>query len=93
MMAAARSARSTPAPGHLERLLSQVGSHAPVVTVHDAASHAMAWVGSVLGQRVVPVGVDRFGESGTVSELYRALGLDAASIVNAGLTACQRTSA
>lgn len=92
MTAAARSARSAQAPGHLEQLLSQVGSHAPVVTVHDAASHAMAWVGSVLGQPVVPVGVDRFGESGTVPELYRALGLDAASIVNAGLMACQRAS-
>jgi hypothetical protein len=40
---------------------------APIVTVHDAASHALAWLGSVFGQRVDPgrrrrvrpIGLDR----------------------------------
>jgi len=86
---AARSASVSPRPGHLEQLL--VGAHrdAPIVTIHDAASHAMAWVGSVLGQRLVPIGVDRFGESGTLNEVYGAVGLDAETIVNAGLMAVE----
>ena len=43
---------------------------APIVTVHDGASHAMAWLGSALGVPCVPLGVDDFGQSGTVAELY-----------------------
>ncbi|HEX2152974.1 MAG TPA: transketolase C-terminal domain-containing protein [Acidimicrobiia bacterium] len=87
LAAAARSAQAPARPGHLERLLGAAGAGASIVTVHDAASHTMAWVGSVLGQRVVPVGVDRFGESGTVSEVYALVGLDVGSLVNAGLLA------
>ena len=45
---------------------------APVVTVHDAASHAMAWLGSALGVPAVPLGVDQFGQSGTIADLYDA---------------------
>jgi pyruvate dehydrogenase E1 component len=90
---AARTARSVAEPGHLERLLRTAGRDAPIVTVHDAATHSMAWVGSVLGQTVVPVGVDRFGESGTIEEVYRLVGLDTGAIVNAGLFAASRTGA
>jgi pyruvate dehydrogenase E1 component len=86
---ASRSARSSVPSGHLERLLRAAGSGAPVVTVHDAATHSMAWVGSVLGQVIVPVGVDSFGESGTIEEVYRLFGLDNAGIVNAGLLAAE----
>ncbi len=60
---------------------------APIVTVHDASSHAMAWLGSALGVPAVPLGVDSFGQSGTVADLYALHDLDAGSIVNAGLAA------
>ncbi|MCL1595304.1 MAG: pyruvate dehydrogenase, partial [Actinomycetia bacterium] len=61
--------------GHIESLIQPHERNAPIVTVHDAASHAMAWLGSVFGQRVVPIGVDRFGESGSIAELYDVFGL------------------
>jgi pyruvate dehydrogenase E1 component len=35
----------------------------------------------------VPLGVDTFGQSGTVADLYALHDLDAGSIVNAGLAA------
>jgi pyruvate dehydrogenase E1 component len=60
---------------------------APVVTVHDAASHAMAWLGSALGVPAVPLGVDAFGQSGSVADLYELHDLTAGSIVNAALAA------
>lgn len=60
---------------------------APVVTVHDAASHAMAWLGSALGAPAVPLGVDKFGQSGSVSDLYEIFDLTPGSIVNASLAA------
>jgi pyruvate dehydrogenase complex dehydrogenase (E1) component len=63
-----------------------VGSEkAPIVTVHDAASHAMAWLGSALGVPCVPLGVDQFGQSGSVRELYELHDLLPGSIVNAAL--------
>lgn len=78
------SARPRPTGGHLEHLFSP---RAPVVTVHDAASHTMAWLGAALGVPVVPLGVDAFGQSGSVAELYELHGLLPEYIVNAALTA------
>jgi pyruvate dehydrogenase E1 component len=60
---------------------------APVVTVHDAASHTMAWLGSAIGVPCVPLGVDDFGQSGSVADLYAAHDLLPGSIVNAALAA------
>jgi pyruvate dehydrogenase E1 component len=57
------------------------------VTVHDAASHHLAWLGSVFGARTVPVGVDEFGQSGTIRELYGRFDLLPDQIVNAALVA------
>jgi len=54
---------------------------APIVTVHDAASHALAWLGSVYGTPLRAHGVDRFGQSGSRDDLYRAFHLDPLSIV------------
>ena len=63
------------------------GVRAPIVTVHDAASHTLSWLGSALGVPAVSLGVDGFGQSGTVTDLYRAHDLDSGSIVNAALAA------
>ncbi len=60
---------------------------APIVTVHDAASHTLSWLGSALGVPAVSLGVDSFGQSGAISDLYRAHDLDSGSIVNAALAA------
>ena len=52
----------------------------PVVTVLDGHPSALAWVGSMLGVRAWPLGVTRYGESGTREDLYRDCGIDAPSI-------------
>ena len=57
------------------------------MTVHDAASHHLAWLGGVFGARTVPVGVDQFGQSGTIHDLYGLFDLLPEQIVNAGLVA------
>ncbi|MEZ4861116.1 MAG: 1-deoxy-D-xylulose-5-phosphate synthase N-terminal domain-containing protein [Caldilineaceae bacterium] len=56
---------------------------APIVTLLDGASHALAWLGSVYGAPVVPLGVDSFGQSGALADLYHHFGIDAANIVEA----------
>ena len=53
------------------------------MTVHDASSHALAWLGSALGVPAIPLGVDAFGQSGSVRELYAQHDLDADAIVDA----------
>jgi pyruvate dehydrogenase E1 component len=79
--------RTATAPSIPGALRTAFGSRAPVVTVHDAASHAMAWLGSALGVPAVPLGVDEFGQSGTVADLYGLHDLLPGSITNAALAA------
>ena len=74
-------------PSHLHRLLPPSERRRPVISVHDAASHSLAWIGSALGAPQYALGVDRFGESGTVADLHRATGICADSVVNAALIA------
>ena len=84
-----RTATVPSIPGALRSafLGSAFGDRAPIVTVHDAASHTLSWLGSALGVPAVSLGVDSFGQSGSVSDLYRAHDLDSGSIVNAALAA------
>ena len=58
-----------------------------MVSVHDASSHALAWLGAAVGSRHIPLGVDRFGESGTIADLHAIAGISAGDIVNAALIA------
>jgi len=81
------SARVVRRPSHLHRLIPVAERRRPIVSVHDAASHSLAWLGSAIGTRQFALGVDRFGESGTIAELHELVGIDAGSIVNAALIA------
>lgn len=76
-------ARPSPLASHLEQLLEPRERRAPVVTIADAHSHALAFIGSALGGRTIPLGVDKFGESGGRGDLYRKMAIDAAAIVAA----------
>ena len=73
--------------GHLETLFPGSDRRTPIVTVQDAASHSLAFLGSGWGAPVVPLGVDEFGQSGSRGELYGQVGIDVDTIVNAGLLA------
>jgi pyruvate dehydrogenase E1 component len=84
---ASRGARRASPTFHLARLIAPHERRLPIVTVHDAASHHLAWLGSVFGARVVPVGVDAFGQSGSIAELHHSFDLSPNQIVNAALVA------
>ena len=79
-----RTATTPSFPGAMRPIFSE---RAPIVSVHDGASHAMAWLGSALGMPQVALGVDSFGQSGTIHDLYDMNDIDAGSIVNAALAA------
>jgi pyruvate dehydrogenase E1 component len=56
---------------------------APVVTVLDGHPSALAWVGSMLGVRGLPLGVTQYGQSGEPADLYREFKIDAEAIAAA----------
>jgi len=70
-------------PSHVEQLLSQLSSTAGLVTLADAAPASLSWLGGVLGQRVAPLGVEKFGQTGSLADLYAAYRLDGAAITEA----------
>jgi pyruvate dehydrogenase E1 component len=70
-------------PSPIERLLAPLSRDARIVTVMDGHPLALSWLGSVRGQRVVPLGIEKFGQSGDIPDLYRTYGLDSAAIIDA----------
>ncbi len=68
---------------HVETLLAPLAREAALITVLDGHPAAHAWLGAVHGQRVVPLGVARFGQGGDIPDLYHAYGLDVAAILDA----------
>src|SRR5690606_39273311 len=74
----ARGARS-----HVENLLAALPRDAAIITICDAHPETLSWIGSVMGHRVRPLGVEHFGQSGSISELYGHYGLDVNAILAA----------
>jgi pyruvate dehydrogenase E1 component len=69
------------------RLLDRIAPNASLVTLCDGHPAALSWLGAVAGQRVQGLGVDRFGQSGDIPDLFRTYGLDADAIVAAAARA------
>jgi pyruvate dehydrogenase E1 component len=75
------------ATGHLERLFPPEHRRAPIVTALDGASHTLSFIGGAFGAPVIPLGVDSFGQSGSIDDLFGVSGIDSDHIVEAGLRA------
>ena len=73
---------------HVESLLSALPDDAGLVTVLDGHPATLSWLASVRRHRVVPLGVDRFGQSGDLPDLYREYRLDRDAIVDAAARIC-----
>lgn len=83
---AARRARARGQPGAIslaERLPGALPPHCTMITVIDGHPATLSWLGAVAGHRTVPLGVEHFGQTGTIANLYRHFGIDAESIVAA----------
>ncbi|RVC76875.1 transketolase [Mesorhizobium sp. M4A.F.Ca.ET.022.05.2.1] len=83
------AARRARARGHAtamslaERLLARLPAHCTLITVIDGHPATLSWLGAVAGHRTVPLGVEHFGQTGTIGDLYRHFGIDADAIVAA----------
>ena len=79
----ARRSGNVGVASRVEILLGSLAPDARIVTVIDGHPATLGWLGSVRGQRVEPLGVDRFGQSGSLPDLYREHGIGAEAILEA----------
>jgi len=52
--------------------------------VIDGHQLTLSWLGSVLGHKVIPLGVDRFGQTGNIKELLTEFTIDSGNISKLG---------
>ncbi len=83
-----RAARANGETSAAERLLSPLRAGAALVTVGDFHPATLSWLGAVAGNPIVPLGVERFGQSGDIPDLYHAYGIDTEAILDAAARAC-----
>ncbi|HKW54557.1 MAG TPA: 1-deoxy-D-xylulose-5-phosphate synthase N-terminal domain-containing protein [Stellaceae bacterium] len=76
------------AESQVKRLLAPLGDNAAVITVLDGHPATLSWLGAVARHRVYPLGVEHFGQSGDLPDLYRVYRLDAGAILDAAARAC-----
>jgi pyruvate dehydrogenase E1 component len=68
---------------HAETLLSALSPDAGLVTIIDGSPSALSWLGGVKGMRTIPLGVDQFGQTGDLPDLFRTYRLDAEAVIDA----------
>jgi pyruvate dehydrogenase E1 component len=78
-----RDRRGLPYLSHIEKLLAPLPRNCGIVTVIDGHPAALGWLGSVGGHRLEALGVEQFGQTGTIDDLYRHHGIDANAIIDA----------
>ncbi len=71
------------ARSHIERLMAGLPPHCGIVSVLDGHPATLAWLGAVYGHKVRPLGVEHFGQTGSIPDLYRHYGIDANAIIAA----------
>ncbi|MCZ6603954.1 MAG: transketolase [Alphaproteobacteria bacterium] len=74
------------ARSHVEGLLEMVPVGCVLITVLDGHPATLAWLGSVYGHRTGALGVEHFGQTGRIEDLYRHHGIDTQSILRTAET-------
>ncbi|MFC0590693.1 transketolase [Novosphingobium aquiterrae] len=80
---AQRAAGTARQLSHIETLLAPLSKDAGLVTLIDGSLAALSWLGSVRGHRVSPLGIDRFGQTGDLPDLYSLYRLDPEAVYDA----------
>ena len=63
--------------------MAKVPRDATLITVTDGHPATLAWIGGVAGHMTAPLGVEHFGQTGTIPDLYQHYQIDADAIVSA----------
>lgn len=83
----ARRAGLANAQSQVERLLTPLPRHCLIATVIDGHPATLSWLGGVSGHRTISLGVEHFGQTGTIGDLYRHFGIDAEGIIESVMSA------
>ncbi len=83
----ARQSGESAAPSWVERLLAPMARDAELVSVLDGHPATLGWLGSVRGHRMQTLGVEHFGQSGSLSDLHARYRIDTDAILDACATA------
>jgi pyruvate dehydrogenase E1 component len=83
-----RAACARGGPSVAGQLLSRLRPGSALVTVGDFHPATLSWLGAVAHNPIVPLGVERFGQSGDIPDLYHAYGIDSDAILDAAARAC-----
>ena len=67
----------------IEELFENTHRESVIISVNDAHSSSLTWIGGALGKKIISLGVDEFGQSGNLKDLYKHYSLDAEAIVDA----------
>jgi pyruvate dehydrogenase E1 component len=80
-----RAAGNATAKSHVETLLEPVSRHAAILSVIDGHPATLSWLGGVFGHRLIGHGVEHFGQTGSIDDLYRHFAIDRHSLVTSAL--------
>ncbi len=70
------------ASSHIQNLLGDLPAFTGIVTVIDGHPATLSWLGGVRGHRTASLGVEHFGQSGRIAQLYEHYGIDKAAILH-----------
>jgi pyruvate dehydrogenase E1 component len=77
----ARANGTKNAVSHVETLLQDLPRNCVLITVIDGHPATLSWLGGVWGHRTISHGVEHFGQTGTIADLYRHFRIDAEALV------------
>ena len=67
----------------IEKIFENTSKESVIITINDAHSSTLTWIGGAVGRKVISLGVDEFGQSGNLKDLYNYYALDQEAIVDA----------
>ncbi len=76
------SKKLTDRKSHIDNKLDKILNKIPFITIIDGHSSSLSWIGGVKGNRVYPLGVNKFGQSGDLKEIYEDTNIDFKSIID-----------
>ncbi len=69
------------AEAHIETLLADLPRDCSLITVIDGHPATLSWLGAVHGHKTIPHGVEHFGQTGAIADLYRHFRIDTNALI------------
>jgi|TARA_B110000967_G_scaffold206792_1_gene254361 pyruvate dehydrogenase E1 component len=78
----ARANGKKAAASHIETLLQSLPRNCVLITVIDGHPATLSWLGGIWGHQMISHGVEHFGQTGSIADLYRHFHIDADALVS-----------